>query len=78
MTRPRVRREPAGLRQIPVWGPDIVRPADRAADPDRGVGALLAGLNRDQSRAVTHGLGPLLIVAKTKTGKTQIITHRIA
>ncbi len=78
MTRPRVRREPAGLRQIPVWGAEIDRPGDRGADPDRGVAALLAGLNRDQLRAVTHGAGPLLIVAGAGTGKTQVITRRIA
>ena len=78
MTRPRVRREPDGLRQIPVWGAEPDRPADRAADPDRGVTALLAGLNRDQLRAVTHGDGPLLIVAGAGTGKTQVITRRIA
>jgi DNA helicase-2/ATP-dependent DNA helicase PcrA len=78
MSRPRVRREPAGLRQIPVWGPEIVRPGERAADPDHGVAALLAGLNRDQLRAVTHGAGPLLIVAGAGTGKTQVITRRIA
>ena len=78
MSRPRVRREPASLRQIPVWGAEPDRPAGRAADPDRGVAALLAGLNRDQLRAVTHGDGPLLIVAGAGTGKTQVITRRIA
>ncbi|HEX7473647.1 MAG TPA: ATP-dependent DNA helicase [Candidatus Limnocylindrales bacterium] len=73
-----MRREPAGLRQIPVWGAEVAAPADRATDADHGIAALLAGLNRDQLRAVTHGDGPLLIVAGAGTGKTQVITRRIA
>ncbi|MCZ7663230.1 MAG: ATP-dependent helicase [Thermoleophilia bacterium] len=40
--------------------------------------ALLQDLNPEQRRAVTHGEGPLLIIAGAGTGKTTTLAHRVA
>jgi uncharacterized protein (TIGR00375 family) len=58
--------------------PEVPPTAPNTADVEPSEPTLLSALNPKQREAVSHGAGPLLILAGPGTGKTRTLTARIA